>query len=112
MLTQSSLPLRITSYNVCYTKLLRSVGQSLAILSGAWQANGQWLVVLDADGQNDPADIPGMLAAVRPEPSRFLLELPQHDLQWENRKPETTAEERQQKAQTGIANLRALLKKG
>ncbi|GAA4494399.1 glycosyltransferase family 2 protein [Pseudaeromonas paramecii] len=42
----------------------QSVGQSLAILSGAWQASGQWLVVLDADGQNDPADIPGMLAAV------------------------------------------------
>ncbi len=50
--------------------------------------------------------------AVRPEPSRFLLELPQQDLQWENRKPEATVEERQQKAQTGIAHLRALLKKG
>ena len=43
----------------------QSVGQSLAILSGAWQARGKWLVVLDADGQNDPADIPGMLAAVQ-----------------------------------------------
>ena len=43
----------------------QSVGQSLAILSGAWQARGKWLVVLDADGQNDPADIPGMLEAVQ-----------------------------------------------
>ncbi len=43
----------------------QSVGQSIAILSGAWQARGKWLVVLDADGQNDPADIPGMLAAVQ-----------------------------------------------
>jgi len=42
----------------------RSVGQSLAILSGAWKAVGEWLVVLDADGQNDPADIPGLLEAV------------------------------------------------
>ena len=42
----------------------RSVGQSLAILSGAWQGTGEWLVVLDADGQNDPADIPGLLEAV------------------------------------------------
>lgn len=42
-----------------------STGQSLAILSGAWIARGQWLVVLDADGQNDPADIPGMLRAVQ-----------------------------------------------
>ena len=49
-------------------KVLRhqqSVGQSLAIISGAWQASGEWLVVLDADGQNDPADIPGMLEAVQ-----------------------------------------------
>ena len=43
----------------------QSVGQSLAIISGAWQARGEWLVVLDADGQNDPADIPGMLEAVQ-----------------------------------------------
>ena len=43
----------------------QSVGQSIAILSGAWQARGKWLVVLDADGQNDPADIPGMLEAVQ-----------------------------------------------
>ena len=42
----------------------QSVGQSLAILSGAWRATGEWLVVLDADGQNDPADIPGLLEAV------------------------------------------------
>ena len=49
-------------------KVLRhqqSVGQSLAIISGAWEAQGEWLVVLDADGQNDPADIPGMLEAVQ-----------------------------------------------
>lgn len=43
----------------------QSVGQSMAILSGAWEARGEWLVVLDADGQNDPADIPGMLQSVQ-----------------------------------------------
>ena len=47
---------------------------------------------------------------VRPEPSRFLLELPQDDLEWENQK-KVTAEERQQKGQVGVANLRALFKK-
>jgi dolichol-phosphate mannosyltransferase len=49
-------------------KLIRhaqSVGQSMAIVSGAWIARGEWMVVLDADGQNDPADIPGMLDAVQ-----------------------------------------------
>ena len=48
--------------------------------------------------------------SVRPEPSRFLLELPQDDLEWENQK-KVTAEERQQKGQVGVANLRALFKK-
>ena len=48
--------------------------------------------------------------SVRPEPSRFLLELPQDDLEWENQK-KVTAEERQQKGQVGIANLRAMFKK-
>nr|MBP8772904.1 ATP-binding domain-containing protein [Aeromonadaceae bacterium] len=48
--------------------------------------------------------------SVRPEPSRFLLELPQHDLEWEGDKREVTAEQRQQKGQVGIANLRALFK--
>ncbi|MFB0975000.1 MAG: DNA helicase Rep [Tolumonas sp.] len=47
---------------------------------------------------------------IRPEPSRFLLELPQDDLQWENRKAPDNAEQRQQKGRTGIANLRAMLK--
>ena len=47
---------------------------------------------------------------VNPEPSRFLLELPQDDLQWEARKEPASAEQRQQKAKTGIANLRAMLK--
>ena len=48
--------------------------------------------------------------SVRPDPSRFLLELPQHELIWEDGKREVTAEQRRQKAQTGIANLRALFK--
>ena len=48
--------------------------------------------------------------SVRPEPSRFLLELPQHDLEWEGDKREVTAEQRQQKGQVRIANLRALFK--
>lgn len=42
----------------------KSVGQSFSVLNGARHGTGQWLVVLDADGQNDPADIPGMLDAI------------------------------------------------
>lgn len=48
---------------------------------------------------------------IQPEPSRFLFELPADDVQWENQKPKATKEERQQKAQVGIANLRDILGK-
>jgi ATP-dependent DNA helicase Rep len=46
-----------------------------------------------------------------PEPSRFLHELPQDDLVWEHKKPKVSAQERQQKSQVGIANLRDMMKK-
>ena len=42
-----------------------SLGQSTSIYHAAQAARGQWLITLDGDGQNDPADIPGMLALVR-----------------------------------------------
>ena len=48
---------------------------------------------------------------INPEPSRFLFELPADDVQWENQKPKATKEERQQKAQVGIANLLGILGK-
>ena len=38
------------------------------------------------------------------------MELPQHDLEWEGDKRKVSAEQRQQKGQVGIANLRALFK--
>ena len=46
-----------------------------------------------------------------PEPSRFLHELPQDDVVWEHKKPKVSAQERQQKSQVGIANLRDMMKK-
>ncbi|UWS29503.1 DNA helicase Rep [Erwinia pyrifoliae] len=48
---------------------------------------------------------------VRPEPSRFLLELPQDDLQWESERKVVSAEERMQKGQGHLANIRAQLAK-
>ena len=47
---------------------------------------------------------------IRPEPSRFLLELPENDLQWERDKPPLTAEQQQAKTQSHIANLRSILR--
>ena len=40
-------------------------GQSAAIMHGVSVARGAWVATLDGDGQNDPADIPRLLAIVR-----------------------------------------------
>lgn len=39
-------------------------GQSAGIVSGARAAHYPWLVTLDGDGQNDPADIPLLIEAI------------------------------------------------
>jgi dolichol-phosphate mannosyltransferase len=44
-------------------RLRRPCGQSAAIRAGVRAARAPWVVTLDGDGQNDPADIPAMLAA-------------------------------------------------
>lgn len=46
-----------------------SVGQSTAIMTGIQAARGELIVTMDADGQNDPADIPELLAAARRFPA-------------------------------------------
>lgn len=38
-------------------------GQSTAIRTGVKAARGAWVATLDGDGQNDPADLPRLLAA-------------------------------------------------
>jgi ATP-dependent DNA helicase Rep len=48
---------------------------------------------------------------LNPEPSRFLYELPQDDVLWEQKKNKDSADVRQQKGQVGIANLRDMLAK-
>jgi dolichol-phosphate mannosyltransferase len=40
----------------------RSRGQSFAIATGVRSARGPWVATLDGDGQNDPADLPKLLA--------------------------------------------------
>lgn len=47
-------------------RVLRHVvqsGQSTAIRTGVKAARGAWIATLDGDGQNDPADIPKLIAA-------------------------------------------------
>jgi dolichol-phosphate mannosyltransferase len=38
-------------------------GQSAAVATGVRAARGPWVATLDGDGQNDPADIPKLIAA-------------------------------------------------
>jgi glycosyltransferase involved in cell wall biosynthesis len=43
-------------------KLKRNFGQTAALAAGLAHANGEVVVIMDGDGQNDPADIPALLA--------------------------------------------------
>ncbi len=58
-------------------RVLRHVtnaGQSTAVRNGVKAARGAWIATLDGDGQNDPADIPKLLAqrdAAAPEVKLF-----------------------------------------
>jgi dolichol-phosphate mannosyltransferase len=44
-------------------------GQSMAILTGVKSARARWIATLDADGQNDPADIPRLWEMARSAPA-------------------------------------------
>jgi dolichol-phosphate mannosyltransferase len=48
-------------------------GQSAAVASGVRAARGDWIATLDGDGQNDPADIPKLIAARDDPANRGVL---------------------------------------
>ena len=50
-----------------------SCGQSAAVITGVRAAQGEWIATLDGDGQNDPADIPALLARALAEPGWVLI---------------------------------------
>lgn len=45
-------------------RLKRNFGQTAAMAAGLSYANGEVVVLMDGDGQNDPADIPALLAEI------------------------------------------------
>ncbi|MEQ8662655.1 MAG: glycosyltransferase family 2 protein [Gammaproteobacteria bacterium] len=51
----------------------RNRGQSAALCSGADAARGDWLATVDGHGQNEPADIPPLVARARQEPAQPAL---------------------------------------
>jgi dolichol-phosphate mannosyltransferase len=50
-----------------------SCGQSAAVISGVKAAHGTWIATLDGDGQNDPVDIPKLLARAQAEGGGILV---------------------------------------
>ena len=50
-----------------------SCGQSAAVVTGVHAARGTWIATLDGDGQNDPADIPRLLARAEAEGGAILI---------------------------------------
>ncbi len=52
-----------------------NLGQSAALRNGIAAARGTWVATLDGDGQNDPADIPRLLATLAESRSEERLRL-------------------------------------
>jgi glycosyltransferase involved in cell wall biosynthesis len=63
---RGEMPLRVLSHE-------RNLGQSRALRSGIRAAKAHLIVTLDGDGQNDPADIPKLLAAFRSAGSDVVM---------------------------------------
>jgi glycosyltransferase involved in cell wall biosynthesis len=51
----------------------RNLGQSRGIRTGVQAAKGEIIVTLDGDGQNDPADIPRLLQALKADPDLGMV---------------------------------------
>lgn len=52
---------------------LANAGQSTAVRNGVKAARAPWIATLDGDGQNDPADIPNLLARRDASPTEVKL---------------------------------------
>ncbi|WP_256645832.1 glycosyltransferase family 2 protein [Thermomonas paludicola] len=52
---------------------LANAGQSTAVRNGVKAARAPWIATLDGDGQNDPADIPNLLAKRDASPAEVKL---------------------------------------
>ncbi len=54
-----------TSNNIKGVRLVKNYGQTAAIQVGFQKVSGDVVIILDADGQNDPCDIPAFLAKIK-----------------------------------------------
>jgi len=66
-------PDQLRAAGVRHLRHRASCGQSAAIVTGVKAARGTWITTLDGDGQNDPADIPALLARAQAEGGAILV---------------------------------------
>lgn len=59
--------------NVKLVVLRKNYGQSTALAAGIDEAQGDYIVTIDGDLQNDPSDIPGMLRKIESEPVDMVV---------------------------------------
>ncbi|NDE90568.1 MAG: glycosyltransferase family 2 protein [Alphaproteobacteria bacterium] len=48
-------------------------GKSQGVWTGLRHARGEWIITIDGDGQNDPADIPRLLSIALEHPQKSIL---------------------------------------
>ena len=60
--SSDATPAELAAAGVRHLRHRQSCGQSAAVITGVKTATGHWIATLDGDGQNDPADIPRLLA--------------------------------------------------
>lgn len=70
---QVLLEIRATVPELRIVRHLQRCGQSTAIWNGIHTARGSWIITLDGDGQNDPADIPKLLDARQKAPANVRM---------------------------------------
>lgn len=57
----SQLMAELRSPELCYLRLRRNAGKSAALSAGLARAKGEYIVLMDADGQDDPTEIPRLI---------------------------------------------------
>ncbi len=59
--------LKVAEPHLRIIRFRRNFGQTPAFAAGFDLARGKWIITMDADGQNDPADLPRLLALAEEE---------------------------------------------
>lgn len=76
-----------------------SCGQSQAVATGVKHARHEWIATLDGDGQNDPADIPALVAVLDDPKQPANLELVAG---WRNKRQDTFIRRLSSKIANGV----------